>query len=92
MLDKTKIPPPTKAGIDLYVSDGVPPGGFLTSVLENDLMGAFSKADLTNQRALGHIAAYLFNDVPMGVYGSPEKVRRHLSIFGARIVTVRNKN
>ena len=77
MLDKTKIPPFVKESIDLYVSEGIPPGGFVTAVLENNLMGAFNKADLANQRAIGHIVAYLYNDVPYGVWGSPEKVQAH---------------
>lgn len=35
-----EIPEHTKAALDRYVNDRIPPGGFLTAVLTNDLTGA----------------------------------------------------
>ena len=64
----------TKQTIDDYVSDGLPPGGFVTSVLENDLMGAFGRADTQNRRDLYEICNYVYNEIPANSHGSPEKV------------------
>ena len=59
-----------------YVEHGTQTGGFLTKVLENDLMGAFNRADLENRRSLSALAHLLFNHVPPAAYGSPENVSR----------------
>ena len=42
------IPPLIKAGIDHYVRQRIPPGGFLRAVLENNLSEAFARADATS--------------------------------------------
>lgn len=57
----------------LYLTDGVQPGDFLTLILENDFAHAAGKADMKNQRALFGWAVVL-GDLPMGAWGSPEKV------------------
>lgn len=69
------IPAHNHGGIHRYVMHGVPLGSFLQAVFENDLMGAFSRADGENRKAMGDIAAFLWNEVPMGCHGSPEKVK-----------------
>jgi hypothetical protein len=48
------------------------------SVLQNDLFGAFSKADLLSRAALFHICELIHCYAPIGSYGSPEKVRAWL--------------
>lgn len=59
-----------------YVERGTPPGGFLTSVLENDLMRTFHRADLENRRSLPVLVRLLFSHVSSHAYGSPENVRQ----------------
>ena len=64
--------------IDRYVEHGIPCGGFLTSVLENDLMGAMSRADESSRQNLHAICQYVYNDIPGNVHGSRERVRVHI--------------
>ena len=68
------IPKYTKKGIDAFVKDGVPVGGFLEAVLSNDLIEAFGRADENNREAMFDIVYYLYNEVPTECYGSLEKV------------------
>ena len=64
-----------KESIDLYVSEGVPPGVFLTAVLSNDLMEALGRADRENRETLYDICGYIYNEIPSACHGSPEKVK-----------------
>ena len=64
--------------IDRYVEHGIECGGFLTCVLQNDLMGAMGRADDSSRENLFAICEYIYNDIPGNVHGSPEHVRRHL--------------
>lgn len=67
-----------KESIDRYVEHGIPCGGFLTSVLENDLMGAMARADDSSRLNLHAICEYVYNDIPFNVHGSRERVEGHL--------------
>ncbi len=57
-----------------YVEDGEHVGDFLAAVLENNLVEALGRADLENRVAIFAWTAWLYNDVPMDAWGSPEKV------------------
>lgn len=59
----------------MYVEGGIIPGGFLVSVLSNDLMGATSKADNVNKRMLTEICKTVYNEIPHDAWGSWEKVK-----------------
>jgi len=69
-----RIPEYMRDGVVDYLDYGLEPGGFLRAVLENDLVGAFGKADRTNTEAMGDWATFLYNDMPHEAWGSPEKV------------------
>lgn len=69
-----QIPPNLIAGIDRYLEHGYQPGGFLSAVLENDLIAAFERADDQSKEALGSLVTYLYNYIPMAAWGSPERV------------------
>ena len=74
----TSIPERFRESIDLYVSDRIPPGGFLTAVLSNNLTEAFYRAD---DEAIAHmlgIVSYCYNDIPRTSWGSPTRVREWL--------------
>lgn len=60
----------TKDTIDRYVENRIPAGGFVTAVLANDLMGAFSQADEDNRSNLFEICQYVYMDIPSGCHGS----------------------
>lgn len=68
------IPSHMRDAITLYIEQGVPAGGFLTAVLENDLRNAAGRGDDENQRALVRWVQYLYSYAPSGCWGSPEKV------------------
>lgn len=70
----------TMDGLVRYVEKGIPPGGFLESVLSNDLAMACAKADLANRYRLHEIVKFLFNYPPSSCWGAPEKVSRWLAM------------
>ena len=59
--------------IGLYVTDGVPLGGQLMAVVQNDLRNAMGMADIARRHVLFAIVGYLYNDVPSVCWGSREK-------------------
>ena len=65
------------SGIDRYCQ-GIPPGSCLRCILQNDLYGAFARADPDTAAAMGSIVAYIANRLPSSTYGSPEAVSRYL--------------
>lgn len=75
------IPEHMRDGVRNYFYHGYHPGGFLTAVLENDLMGALAKADDINRYALPKYGEFLFNFVPAGSFGSSERVDAWLASF-----------
>jgi len=56
------------------VEDKIPTGGFLRSVLANDLMEAFGRADIYNRKVMFDICSYIHNHMPMTSWGSYEIV------------------
>ncbi len=68
------IEPRFKQTIDYYVQYGYKPGHFITAVLENDLVGAFGRADCEAMNNLKHIIAYCYNKIPSDCWGSKWKV------------------
>lgn len=60
--------------LDRYVNDRLPPGSFLTAVLENNLKDAVGRADSFNIINLHNIVGYIYNYAPQICWGSPAKV------------------
>lgn len=73
------IPQTTLRSLGLYVNKGITPGGFLYSVLSNDLFGAIAKADSANGAAIREICIYIYNELPSDCWGSREVVNKYLS-------------
>lgn len=61
-------------GLVEFKLHGEMPGGFLRACLENDFVRACTQADTTNRKNLVNIALLLYNGMPRGCWGSPEKV------------------
>lgn len=59
-----------------YVHQGVPLGDFLRAVVCNDLVEACGRADDGNVRNMPAFAAYLYNEMPQGSWGSAEAYER----------------
>ena len=72
------VPQQTMDGLRGYIEDNHSPGGFLTSVLENDLTGAGCMADLKNTAALRTIVQWVYNNAPGNCRGSKDKVEAWL--------------
>ena len=68
------IPDYTMGALENYIEKRLPPGGFLTAVLEDRLSGAFGRADPSNLSALREIVRWIYMNAPGDCWGSPEKV------------------
>jgi hypothetical protein len=65
----------TKREIDLYIYQGIQPGGFLEAVLSNDLAAALYAADEENATCLREILFYLNRHCPAAGRGTNSQVR-----------------
>lgn len=72
------IPDHTLGALNRYVERGLEPGGFLMSVLCNDLFGAVSRADETNLASLKDICMYVHWEIPADCWGNENKVRAYM--------------
>ena len=70
--------------IDQYVDEGRGMGDFLTGCFENDLQKAFNHADLQNQKLIGTVAKYIFNNVPLRSHGSKDLVSQWMQDGGRK--------
>lgn len=84
MPDPNLCPPHIRESIEAYVLQGRPVGGFLHAVLCNDLMESFAKADHINIHALPHIVAYIYQRVPVHLYGGYTIVDKHIAAMCSR--------
>jgi len=73
------IPQTTLRSLNLYVNEGITPGGFLYSILTNDLFGAIGKADTANGKAIRDICLYIYNELPGDCWGSRDIVNQYLA-------------
>lgn len=74
LVESIQVPDLIKKAIDNYVARRHRPGGFVVSVLENDLKGACGRGDYASLRALPAIVAYCYNEIPAPCWGSREIV------------------
>lgn len=83
-LGKLVIPAHTKEALDNYFLRGYEPGGFLMSVLTNNLYGAVNSADTANRHAIYEIVKWLTNDpiVPIHSWGTKDHVSNWLDDIG----------
>lgn len=62
-------------GFKRWVEEGIYPGSFTTSVLENNLHQAYARADYTNKPILGSIIKWVYWNLPANCWGSKEKMK-----------------
>jgi hypothetical protein len=65
------VPPHMWSAVEFYFVNRYAPGHFLTALLSNDLMEAFSRADDLNAANMQRWCRFLYNYAPRGSYGSP---------------------
>jgi len=68
------VPEHTAGALARYIFDGLPPGGFLTAVLSNNLMEAFGQADNINSAHMKEITSFIYNEIPAACWGSLKKM------------------
>jgi hypothetical protein len=73
-LRRCEVPTNLHAGLLRYLRHGVPTGGFLRAVLENDLADAVRRADPWGKTRLHTIVEFLDQYAPGDSYGSPDAV------------------
>jgi hypothetical protein len=71
--DLERLPPNFRAGLRLYIEQGVTPGSFLTACLDNDLIGAVVRADPVSIVELPVLMRWIHNYMPSAAWGSPDK-------------------
>jgi len=63
-----------RGGLERYFEKAIPPGHFLTAVLENDLREAVGRADDISIEILPDIIRWLYNYAPARSWGRPATV------------------
>jgi hypothetical protein len=83
-LGELVIPSHTKEALDSYFLKGYEPGGFLMSILTNNLYGAVTSADVANRHAIWEIVKWLTTDpiVPIHSWGTKDHVSNWLDDVG----------
>lgn len=81
------IPSRMMSAIERYANWGIPPGGFLTAVICNDLFNAVGLADKENLVNLSAYVSYFYNEVPSQCWGSKEKMTAWVEKFSGNCVT-----
>lgn len=61
-----------RGAVERYFENRIPPGGFMTSVIANDLKGAVGRADLVNKQHLPEIIMWFCTEAPANAWGSYE--------------------
>lgn len=68
-----EVPPHLRQGLCDFILTGMPPGHFLQSVLRNDLVGAFRRADGDSFLGMNKLLDWLLMEAPGPCWGSPEE-------------------
>ena len=69
-----ELPEHMRKGMEGYIEYGWEMGGFMYSVLTNDLRGAVKRADIHNRFVLLGWIDFCLGELPGNSWGSPEKV------------------
>ena len=75
------IPVYMHGAIIRYYEKGIPPGDFLTAVINNDLIEAISHADNKNINCLKAYIMWFYNQAPSGSWGYQNAVKDWLKKF-----------
>lgn len=68
------IPEDMRESMMRYVEERKEPGGFLTAVIQNNLINAVCRADKHNLLLIKEYAQWFYNVAPAPCSGSPEKM------------------
>jgi len=74
------IPPHTQEALAGYLIHGLPPGGFLTSMLLKELENAVFKADIANKPAFADIFKWVVWEAPIESWGTDEIMQKWMDL------------
>ena len=74
-IEATVLPDNLKLGLNNYFVHHTKPGGFLTCVICNDLVGAVMRADPQSMVYMKPLMEFMLNEVPAKSWGSPERLK-----------------
>ena len=80
-LQKCGIPDYMHSWIIRFYENGVPPGEFLTAVIDNDLRAACASADDTNRHLLFNYMMWFHNHAPAGTWGYQRATDTYIKRF-----------
>ncbi len=63
-----------RGSLKRYMENRIETGGALRAILENDLFGAMSRLDSAHRDALHSTVKWIYNQLPVGAYGTKKKV------------------
>ena len=66
------------AGIKRYVDYGIMPGHFLTALFSDKLTDTFARADGTNTPLIKEWVEWVYNEMPIRLVGSLDKMAAHV--------------
>ena len=69
----------TIPGIELYLFEGIEPGGYLTSLISGNLYMAACRADHLNKPRLADQAKWVLLNFPDESFGTPENFKKWLN-------------
>lgn len=75
------IPEYMHGAIRRYYENGIPPGDFLTALLNNNLKETYARADDTNVRAIKGYVMWFYNEAPAGSWGYDGAVKSWIERF-----------
>lgn len=78
------LPEHLRTGMRLWIEQGIRPGGFLRSVVTNDLIQASLRADGISKQHLSEIARWLVHNAPEGSFGRSQVLDNWPLYIGAR--------
>jgi hypothetical protein len=70
------------SGLQLYVEQGIEPGGFMRALLCNDLRGAVARADAANIARIPHWVVWMENNLPGAAWGSVQNYENWIARGG----------
>lgn len=73
--DYSELPEHMRDAMQRYLEQGIPPGDFLSAVLNNDLRETCSRADHINRYLLFDYVRWLYNNAPVAAWGYQGAVR-----------------
>ncbi len=79
LMEKYRIPKHLQNGLAEYLTNGIRPGNFLTSCLENNLYKAIFCADMKSLEKIRNIMMFLWIEIPATAWGNPTTIKKWMN-------------